>query len=109
MPEYLVTICAFADAMVAKRVTVANANFSMSILPVTCFIFLFINDVRGQRTRLSNVPRLRGNQCATRPDTAAMAHRKLFHVTDATDDTKDAIHCHRNVGMAAILVDTENP
>src|SRR6266700_1583036 len=55
MPEYLVTICAFADAMVAKRATAANANLSMFFLPVTCFIFLVYHDVRGQRTRLSNV------------------------------------------------------
>src|SRR5882724_9190999 len=94
MPEYLVTICAFADAMVAKRATAANANFSMLILPV--FYFLIYHDVRGQRTRLSNVrhrrvrcilqicwyvttqSQPRTNLCGARPDIAAMAHRNLF-------------------------------
>src|SRR3954470_24763294 len=84
MPEYLVTICAFADAMVAKRATVANANLSMFILPVTCFIFLFINDVRGRGTRLSNV-----------------RHRRMLSAAlDARVRTSRA-HCTRDRGCSA--------
>src|SRR5215216_3903764 len=41
MPEYLVTICAFADAKVAKRVTAANANlFMLCSLLLVLFSYL---------------------------------------------------------------------
>src|SRR4051794_31275463 len=56
MPEYLVTICAWADAMVAKSASVATASLCMSVLPGGCFVVSVFSEGRGQGTRLSNEP-----------------------------------------------------